>query len=51
MMVAAKTLAGALQRLLADPELVRRARAEFQQSTAGTPYQSPLSSDAVPESW
>lgn len=51
MMVAAKTLAGALSVLLSSPDVVRRARAEFAGSTAGSPYQSPLASDATPESW
>ncbi len=51
MMVAAKTLAGALQTLLSTPDLVRSARAEFARSTADSPYQTPLAKDAVPESW
>lgn len=51
MMVAAQTLAGAVRTLLATPDLVRSARAEFQRSTAGSAYQSPLAADAVPEAW
>lgn len=51
MMVAAQTLAGAVRTLLATPDLVRSARAEFQRSSAGSAYQSPLAADAVPEAW
>lgn len=51
MMVAAKTLAGSLTKLLASPDVVQQARSEFQRATADAPYQSPLTRDAVPESW
>ncbi|WP_435320947.1 amidohydrolase [Haloarchaeobius sp. TZWSO28] len=45
---AAKVLAGATYDLLTDAERLAAARAEFEATTAGTPYESPLPEDAEP---
>lgn len=49
MLVAAKVLAGSLTDLLRDPAAVAAAKAEFQKSTGGKPYLSPLAEGAVPK--
>jgi aminobenzoyl-glutamate utilization protein B len=49
MLVAAKVLAASTTDLLKDPAAVAAAKAEFQKSTAGKPYVSPLAKDAVPK--
>jgi aminobenzoyl-glutamate utilization protein B len=51
MLVAAQTLYGAILALLSTPELVQKAKREFQNATAQQPYQSPLPASARPESW
>ena len=49
MLVAAKVLASSVTDLLNDARTVAAAKAEFQKSTAGKPYVSPLAPDAVPK--
>jgi aminobenzoyl-glutamate utilization protein B len=49
MLVAAKVLASSAIDLLNDARTVAAAKAEFQKSTAGKPYVSPLAKDAVPK--
>jgi aminobenzoyl-glutamate utilization protein B len=49
MLVAAKVLASSVTDLLNDARTVAAAKAEFQKSTAGKPYVSPLAKDAVPK--
>jgi aminobenzoyl-glutamate utilization protein B len=49
MLVAAKVLASSVTDLLSDARRVAAAKAEFQKSTAGKPYVSPLAKDAVPK--
>jgi hypothetical protein len=49
MLVAAKVLASSVTDLLNDARTVAAAKAEFQKSTAGMPYVSPLAKDAVPK--
>ncbi|MFI5121179.1 MAG: amidohydrolase, partial [Thermoanaerobaculia bacterium] len=51
MLVAAKVLASSLIDLLSDAKTVAAAKAEFQKSTAGKPYVSPLAKDAVPRTY
>ncbi len=49
MFVAAKVLASSVTDLLKDSATIAAAKAEFQKSTAGKPYASPLAADAVPK--
>lgn len=51
MLVAAQTLYGACLALLGTPELVQKAKREFQNATGQQPYKSPLPASARPESW
>jgi aminobenzoyl-glutamate utilization protein B len=51
MLVAAKVLASSMTDLLKDAGTIAAAKAEFQKSTAGKPYVSPLAKDAVPETY
>jgi aminobenzoyl-glutamate utilization protein B len=51
MLVAAKVLASSLIDLLNDAKTVVAAKAEFQKSTTGKPYVSPLAKDAVPKTY
>ena len=51
MIVAAKVLAATAVDLLTDPTLVKAAREEFQATTKGKPYVSPLSPDARPRAY
>jgi aminobenzoyl-glutamate utilization protein B len=51
MFVAAKVLASSLTDLLKNPAAVAAAKAEFQKSTGGKPYVSPLAPDAVPKTY
>jgi aminobenzoyl-glutamate utilization protein B len=48
MMIAAKVLAASFVDLLAQPALVDAAKAEFQKTTEGKPYVSPLAEGAKP---
>ncbi|MCB1346947.1 MAG: amidohydrolase [Rhodobacteraceae bacterium] len=48
MIHAAKAMAGAAERLIADPALLAEARAEFAARTAARPYASPLPDDVLP---
>ena len=48
MLVAAKVLGASLADLLSDPKQVAAAKEEFQKTTKGKPYQSPLAQDAKP---
>ncbi len=48
MLFAAKIVAGSLYDLLADEELLAEARAEFEERTGETAYESPLPDDADP---
>ncbi|WP_306060018.1 amidohydrolase [Natronococcus wangiae] len=45
---AAKVLGGAAHDLIADPETLEAARAEFEATTGGKPYETPLPEDAEP---
>ncbi len=49
MLVAAKILAASMADLLKDPSTVSAAKAEFEKTTGGRPYVSPLTKDAVPK--
>jgi len=51
MLVAAKVLASSMNDLLGDPAAIASAKAEFQKSTGGKPYVSPLAKDAVPKTY
>jgi aminobenzoyl-glutamate utilization protein B len=48
MAVAAKILGASMADLLSDPKQVAAAKEEFQKTTQGKPYQSPLAQDAKP---
>jgi aminobenzoyl-glutamate utilization protein B len=48
MMTAARTLAATAVELAASPDLVASARAEFEERTAGQPYESPIPADQAP---
>src|SRR6266851_2713447 len=48
MMVAAKVLGASMVDLLSDPKQVAAAKEEFQKTTKGKPYQTPLAQDAKP---
>ena len=48
MIVSAKTLAQAGLRLMTDPEILKKARAEFEKRTGGRKYESPLPPDMKP---
>src|SRR5712691_11586691 len=48
MMVAAKVLGASMVDLLSDPKQVAAAKEEFQKTTRGKPYQTPLAQDAKP---
>jgi aminobenzoyl-glutamate utilization protein B len=51
MLVAAKVLAASMTDLLRDPAAVAAAKAEFQKTTGGKPYVSPLAAEAVPKTY
>ena len=51
MLVAAKVLAASATDLLKDPAAVAAAKAEFQKSTGGKPYVSPLAPDSKPKTY
>ena len=51
MLVAAKVLASSMTDLLGDPAVMASAKAEFQKSTGGKPYVSPLAKEAVPKTY
>jgi hypothetical protein len=51
MLVAAKVLASSLTDLLRDPALVAAAKEEFQKTTGGKPYGSPLADGAVAKTY
>ncbi|GAC1340989.1 MAG: M20 family metallopeptidase [Myxococcales bacterium] len=51
MLVAAKVLSASIDELLAQPALVTQAKAEFQKTTQGKPYVSPLAEGAKPVSY
>jgi hypothetical protein len=51
MLVAAKVLASSMTDLLKDAGTIAAAKAEFQKSTAGKPYVSPLAPDAKPKTY
>jgi aminobenzoyl-glutamate utilization protein B len=51
MFVAAKVLGASMVDLLRDPSSVAAAKAEFQKTTGGKPYVSPLAKDAVPKTY
>ena len=48
MLVAAKVLGASMVDFLGDPKQVAAAKDEFQKTTKGKPYQSPLAQDAKP---
>ena len=48
MVAGAKALAGSVLDLLTDPEVLQKAREEFQKATKDTPYFSLLPADARP---
>ena len=48
MLQGAKILALATAELMQDPELVRKARDEFEEQIKVTPYECPISDDASP---
>jgi aminobenzoyl-glutamate utilization protein B len=48
MVAGAKVMAGALLDLLTEPELLQKARAEFDATTKATPYFQVLPADAKP---
>ena len=48
MLVAAKVLGASMVDLLSDPKQVAAAKEEFQKTTKGKPYQTPLAQDAKP---
>jgi aminobenzoyl-glutamate utilization protein B len=50
MMHAAKAMASAAAELISNPGLISQARAEFDASTKGRPYQSPIPAHVVPRS-
>jgi aminobenzoyl-glutamate utilization protein B len=51
MFVAAKVLASSVTDLLKDAGTIAAAKAEFQKSTGGKPYVSPLAADAKPKTY
>jgi len=48
MLVASKVLGASMVDFLADPKAIAAAKDEFQKTTKGKPYQSPLAQDAKP---
>ena len=48
MLVAAKVLGASMADLLGDAKEIAAAKDEFQKTTKGKPYQSPLAQDAKP---
>jgi len=48
MMFAAKVLAGTAHDLMTDAETLKAAKAEFEETTGGEPYETPLPPEAEP---